>query len=98
MKKALSVIIIVGVIIAVIIGCGGEGTDFSTQAPTLPSPESGTTIGDPTPLLNWEDIVGAIKYEIQVCEQPDFENNIIEAEIIFTETEFSDTPTAKKNS
>ncbi len=42
-----------------------------------PSPSSGSIINDTTPLIDWEDIGGAISYHIQVNTDPGFEGDVI---------------------
>ena len=77
-KLIISVVIVIGITIALLIGCGGEDSVDSFAAPLKPSPASGGVVATRFPILNWEDVPGAVRYELQVCEQSDFVDNIIE--------------------
>ena len=55
--------------------------EFSVELeiPSSPSPSSGSTICNTTPLLDWEDISSTDGYHIQVSEVIDFSSAIIES-------------------
>ena len=71
--------------------------NFSVQLeiPLSPSPSSSSTIGNTTPLLDWEDISSASGYHIQVSEVIDFSSAIIENDDTLTVSEHQiETPLA----
>jgi len=47
--------------------------DITLQVPANPSPPSGSSIIDTTPLLDWEDIIGVETYHIQVSTDSTFD-------------------------
>jgi hypothetical protein len=52
--------------------------DITLQVPANPSPPSGSSIIDTTPLLDWEDITNAYTYHIQVSTVQDFSVTIVD--------------------
>jgi formylglycine-generating enzyme required for sulfatase activity len=51
--------------------------DVDTEVPMFPSPVDGGSVGDATPVLDWEDITGATGYHIQINTASDFTGNVI---------------------
>lgn len=67
------------------------GTQFS------PSPSSGSTITDTTPLLDWEEIEDAISYHIQVNTDPGFAGDVIVDDSALQTSEYSITKVLTNN-
>ncbi len=62
--------------------------DIILQVPSNPSPSSGSTITDTTPLLNWEDIASESGYHIQINKAIDFTDTIIADDDTLTLSEY----------
>ena len=65
--------------------------------PVTPSPQDGANITDNTPLLDWEDIAGAIGYHIQVNTNSSFTGTFIADNSNLTLSEFQVGSTLNKN-
>lgn len=63
--------------------------NLSLQVPVEPTPTSGSTILDTTPLLDWEDISLAAKYQIQVSTFQDFHTTLVDSETVMSQFEVS---------
>jgi formylglycine-generating enzyme required for sulfatase activity len=66
---------------------------ISFVSPVVPNPPSGSTIYDTTPLLNWEDVVAADKYHVQVNANSNFTGTMIEQSDSITNSQIQITTT-----
>ncbi len=67
----------------------GGVLDFFPFSPTLTTPQDGATVAANAFSLNWESIIFARKYNVQVSDSPDFETLIIDE--LTTETTYMPT-------
>jgi alpha-tubulin suppressor-like RCC1 family protein len=60
--------------------------------PTTPSPSNGSTVSDPTPLLDWEDMAGATAYRVQLNTNAGFTGTMVAESIGLSSSQFQVTP------